>query len=133
MQELEQVPGTGKKGRLTKKDLLNYLKPPQDSPLTDRRSDLADKHSSGRTNPVIDQGQQEVIEMDRMRKMIASRMLESQKISAHVTFLCRGRRYGHGPMAPSSERCVFDLVRVKKLPLCPCLLRQWRRPLKTIR
>ena len=85
-QELDQIPGTGKAGRLTKKDLLSYLKSPKPEPS------LGNGHAPSRTavsvaapEPVVANGQQEVIEMDRMRKMIATRMLASKQISAHVT------------------------------------------------
>ena len=83
--ELDQIPGTGKEGRLTKKDLLGYLK-------TDRKS----APTNGQTNPAATSpspppsgpakfASDEVIEMDRMRKMIATRMVASQQTSAHVT------------------------------------------------
>ncbi len=85
VQELEQIPGTGKEGRLTKKDLLSYLKAPQKSTSSNGHSaPLGQPISSGTSDPVAANGH-EVIEMDRMRKMIASRMLASRQISAHVT------------------------------------------------
>ncbi|WP_162416117.1 dihydrolipoamide acetyltransferase family protein [Cyclobacterium roseum] len=75
--ELAAIPGTGKGGRITKNDILSYLKKKKDS--------------SPQITPPLDEptpvrdGQDEIIEMDRMRKMIAQRMLDSKNISAHVT------------------------------------------------
>ncbi len=75
--ELAAIPGTGKGGRITKNDILSYLK--------------KKKESSPQITPPLDEptpvrdSQDEIIEMDRMRKMIAQRMLDSKNISAHVT------------------------------------------------
>ena len=81
--ELEQIPGTGKEGRVTKKDILNYL---QDrsargiSPLGEMEGDAL-----AHTAQIPIGAQDEIIQMDRMRRMIATRMVESRRISAHVT------------------------------------------------
>ncbi|WKN42465.1 dihydrolipoamide acetyltransferase family protein [Tunicatimonas pelagia] len=82
--ELEQVEGSGKEGRVTKKDILNYIKHKQSgnghsSPTS------ASQPTQASLVPVTAQAGDEVIAMDRMRKMIAGRMLDSQRISAHVT------------------------------------------------
>jgi 2-oxoglutarate dehydrogenase E2 component (dihydrolipoamide succinyltransferase) len=79
--ELEQIPGTGKEGRLTKKDLLSYLKTDRKNAPTNPAETLPSAPSSGSAKFASD----EVIEMDRMRKMIATRMVASKQISAHVT------------------------------------------------
>lgn len=63
--EINSISGSGMGGRVTKGDLLSYLK--------------------NRNAPAFTNGEDEIIEMDRMRQMIADRMLESQRISAHVT------------------------------------------------
>ncbi|MDO6438502.1 dihydrolipoamide acetyltransferase family protein [Cyclobacterium sp. 1_MG-2023] len=66
--ELEEISGSAKGGRVTKKDILDYIS----------KRDVAQASSvSGQTD--------EILEMDRMRKMIAQRMLDSKNISAHVT------------------------------------------------
>ena len=98
MSELETIPGTGNEGRVTKKDILQYV---------------ADRKASGQQRPqpqaeyrapaqevavLNDQpaevssavgaysgGNVEIIEMDRMRRMIAKHMVESKHTSAHVT------------------------------------------------
>lgn len=71
--ELAAIPGTGKEGRLTKQDLIQYLKG------RDNRT------TSFATSDVMIGGEDEIVEMDRMRSMIAERMLDSKRISAHVT------------------------------------------------
>lgn len=72
--ELATIAGSGKEGRVTKRDILDYL---------ERRPSKSPADSSATLAPVS--GEDEIIEMDRMRKMIADRMLESRRISAHVT------------------------------------------------
>lgn len=82
--ELEAIPGTGQDGRLTKSDMLAYLK-------TRKTGAPAAAPSNGQAKPapqaqpVIVSGEDEIIEMDRMRKMIAERMVASKAISPHVT------------------------------------------------
>lgn len=88
--DLATIPGTGNEGRLTKKDLLTYLEKGNNE---DRTTGTAT--TSGQTNtknaassigsPVAFSGETEVIEMDRMRKLIAKHMKESQHINATVT------------------------------------------------
>lgn len=78
--ELSKIPGTGKENRVTKLDMLNYLKAKEEkSQISSAPSISAPKvHLSVSASD-------EIIEMDRMRKMIAQRMIESRRISAHVT------------------------------------------------
>ena len=68
--ELDAITGTGQNGRVTKDDILGYIskKTPSSSPVI-TPSTSADQ----------------IVEMDRMRKMIAQRMVDSKRISAHVT------------------------------------------------
>ena len=82
LSELENIPGSGKEGRLSKQDVLNYLssRKPQSNSIVDEILD-----SPINDAPLTLSGQDEIIEMDRMRKIIASRMIESKSISAHVT------------------------------------------------
>jgi len=78
--ELEIISGTGSEGRVTKKDILAYI--------ASRKSFTPEPTvaSNGSTSqPVIFSGEDEIIEMDRMRKVIADRMMESKRIAAHVT------------------------------------------------
>ncbi|MEM6630955.1 MAG: dihydrolipoamide acetyltransferase family protein [Bacteroidota bacterium] len=98
-QELEQIPGSGRKGRVTKKDILYYVanrksptvpevssKPMFSSPAPTTISPSSSSngfHIAERS--FTHHGNIEIEEMDRMRKMIADNMLYSQHISAHVT------------------------------------------------
>lgn len=82
--ELSKIPGTGKAGRVSKQDMLIYLK---------TRGKTSSEQPVPVPTPSISQpkvnisisGEDEIIEMDRMRKMIASRMVDSKRISPHVT------------------------------------------------
>lgn len=74
--ELTRIAGTGAENRVTKNDILSYLENRKTPPLSPHDEPLkAVSFASG----------SEIIEMDRMRKMISQRMIESRKISAHVT------------------------------------------------
>ncbi len=81
MAELSGIPGTGKGNRVTKEDMLAYVKNRQQSPASAKSTPSI---SEPKAQPSISAAD-EIIEMDRMRKMIAQRMVESKRISAHVT------------------------------------------------
>uniref|UniRef100_UPI0040472651 dihydrolipoamide acetyltransferase family protein n=4 Tax=Roseivirga sp. TaxID=1964215 RepID=UPI0040472651 len=88
MAELERVAGSGSEGRVTKKDILAYVKNrPQGGVVTPAPSPVASAPTQRITQPmpVSISGEDEIIEMDRMRKMIAERMVDSKRISPHVT------------------------------------------------
>ncbi|MGX5854576.1 dihydrolipoamide acetyltransferase family protein [Dyadobacter jiangsuensis] len=72
--ELKVIKGTGLENRVTKDDILSYVE--------HRRK----KGPAITPAPATSlNGSNEIIEMDRMRKMISQRMVESKRISAHVT------------------------------------------------
>jgi 2-oxoglutarate dehydrogenase E2 component (dihydrolipoamide succinyltransferase) len=77
--ELNQITGTGSEGRVTKNDIMAYL--------NNRQSVVVSKPNvqSQVFNAKHQPSSIEVIPMDRMRKMIAERMIESQRVSAHVS------------------------------------------------
>lgn len=94
MTELETIPGTGKEGRVTKKDILSYVKTRGTAPVAAATPVVATAPASAapapskpapRPIPISINGEDEIIEMDRMRKMIAERMISSKQISPHVT------------------------------------------------
>jgi 2-oxoglutarate dehydrogenase E2 component (dihydrolipoamide succinyltransferase) len=90
MKELDQVPGTGLEGRVTKKDILAYLenRPDQAAPAAVPEPVSVAAASQGEMPPraaASVSGGQEIMEMDRMRKMIAQRMVDSKRIAPHVT------------------------------------------------
>jgi len=102
MVELEKIPGSGNEGRVTKKDILQYVSE-RKSGVRSRESEARSRESgvtySQKETPVYEtpelrtqnsqlttySGNVEIIEMDRMRKLIAEHMIRSQEISAHVT------------------------------------------------
>ncbi|OUU02541.1 MAG: 2-oxoglutarate dehydrogenase [Flammeovirgaceae bacterium TMED32] len=81
LSELENIAGSGKENRLTKQDILNYLS----SRNSQSGSNDGILESPINHTPLTISGEDEIIAMDRMRKIIASRMIESKSISAHVT------------------------------------------------
>ncbi len=95
MTELENIPGTGQDGRVSKKDILAYVanrgsKPaaaPQaaPAPAAEVRVIPAEQPKANDQSPVVYQGNVEIIEMDRMRKLIAKHMVDSKHTSPHVT------------------------------------------------
>jgi 2-oxoglutarate dehydrogenase E2 component (dihydrolipoamide succinyltransferase) len=93
MTELENIPGTGNDGRVTKKDILEYVSgkrrgAPLAQPAVHGRSTHDVQQlpaTSGSTSPVTYSGNVEIIEMDRMRKLIAKHMVDSKHTSPHVT------------------------------------------------
>ena len=91
MTELETIPGNGKYGRVTKSDMISYLKIRGSAPVTTPakvESKKATPTSKAPThNPVNipNTGGTEIVEMDRMRKLISAHMTMSKQTSAHIT------------------------------------------------
>ena len=100
MAELENIPGTGQEGRVSKKDILMYVanKGTNHEPQpTSQAHSIEDPFVSPNANNEIAiaqssqltthsySGNVEVIEMDRMRKLIAKHMVDSKHTSPHVT------------------------------------------------
>jgi 2-oxoglutarate dehydrogenase E2 component (dihydrolipoamide succinyltransferase) len=117
MQELQQIKGTGNQGRVSKKDILNYIAERKNAsnnnqnivnqsftdtnnivttnsyPVSNNEAILQDNHihttavtgKLAQPEDVIITGNTEIIEMDRMRKVIAKHMIDSVQTSAHVT------------------------------------------------
>ena len=90
--ELDQIDGSGKDGRVTKTDLLNYISNNASDKIASQANEKAEypapKTPSATSPPspkVSLNGQSEIIEMDRMRKLIADHMLMSKQTSPHVT------------------------------------------------
>ena len=107
MTELESIHGTGNEGRVTKKDILHYVserkqvhgkakyettgnqffsEPISSSQIQDQRFQAADESfAETKTPEFIHGGNVEIIEMDRMRRLIAEHMVRSKHTSPHVT------------------------------------------------
>lgn len=94
--ELDTIAGSGKEGRVTKEDILNYISNRKNAPAA---ASLKNEPSVAVQTPVqvatpsvtapksnvsINAGD-EIIEMDRMRKLIAEHMVKSKHTSPHVT------------------------------------------------
>ena len=95
MSELENIEGTGLDGRVSKKDILSYItkrKSPQHQAQVQQQNNpsqnqvvVIKKDETTAVEPAVFQGNVEIIEMDRMRKMISKHMTDSKRTSAHVT------------------------------------------------
>jgi 2-oxoglutarate dehydrogenase E2 component (dihydrolipoamide succinyltransferase) len=105
-EELESIEGTGAQGRVTKNDILNYLpnkgkaKPQQQQPQVQKQVSETPVSSNGSGTPQKQEKTEapaihapkitlmngdEIVEMDRMRKLIADHMVMSKHVSPHVT------------------------------------------------
>ncbi len=98
MSELENIPGTGQDGRVSKKDILAFIEgrniSHKPSAISQTMQEAPVKESSNNQMMVANSqqltansypGNVEIIEMDRMRKLIAKHMVDSKATSAHVT------------------------------------------------
>ena len=84
IEEVQSILGSGAEGRIQKSDLFNYLKnrkyPLQSKPVANQ---LTSSYLKPKINFV--EGKDHIVEMDRMRKMIADHMVYSKQTSPHVT------------------------------------------------
>ncbi len=91
MATLETIPGTGNEGRVTKKDILNYVanKGNTPAPVAEVAAPVATTTTAPTPAPKAASssvsGNVEIVEMDRMRKLIAEHMVRSKQTSPHVT------------------------------------------------
>ena len=91
--ELESIAGSGKDGRVTKEDILKYIENRKSGVETPKavvetpkatQPVAAPVQKSQQAVPVSVNGGDEIIEMDRMRKLISGYMVASVQTSAHV-------------------------------------------------
>ncbi|MBL87732.1 MAG: diapophytoene dehydrogenase [Winogradskyella sp.] len=95
--ELDTIPGTGKDGRVTKNDIKSYLQSRSSAPVEEVKSQpVAEQKATVKaeapsqpkekptTAPVAASGEDEIIEMTRMGKLISKHMVDSVQTSAHV-------------------------------------------------
>jgi 2-oxoglutarate dehydrogenase E2 component (dihydrolipoamide succinyltransferase) len=93
--ELESLQGTGNEGRVTKKDILQYVGNKKSQPSSVLAESKTAEHSAAggyrqgefgsAPAETISTGNAEIIEMDRMRRLIADHMVRSKHTSPHVT------------------------------------------------
>ena len=94
-EELEKINGTGKNNRVTKSDILQYIKDRSATPekieepqiqKVEKTSTPKETITSAPSSPITpSSGDTEIVEMDRMRKLISEHMTMSKKTSAHIT------------------------------------------------
>jgi len=93
-EELDKIKGTGNEGRVTKNDILNYVqnrtkpaeaKPTETKPVETKQPETKSAETPAAKPAVSVSGEYEIVEMDRMRKLIAEHMVMSKRVSPHVT------------------------------------------------
>ena len=86
--QLDSIQGSGKDGRVTKNDILAYLSNKSTAnPVKAQVSKSVYEpvsNVSSTVNPVISRGEDEIIEMSRMGKLVSKHMTDSIQTSAHV-------------------------------------------------
>jgi len=93
---LENIPGTGNEGRVTKKDILQFVSERKSGKASSNELRVSSRENVSVTNEspklaahnsqlTTYSGNVEIIEMDRMRKLIADHMVRSKHTSPHVT------------------------------------------------
>jgi len=94
MAELESISGTGSEGRVTKKDILQYVSDKKNGKVAVPVTAPAPQVEKASSKPSVSipaapaisvSGGDEIIQMDRMRKLIADHMVMSKHVSPHVT------------------------------------------------
>ena len=102
VEELNTIPGTGKDGRVSKADMISYLKNRSAAPQTESPKPVAIPQETQQikevtteapkaekpkpaSTPIPNTGDVEIVEMDRMRKLISAHMTMSKATSAHIT------------------------------------------------
>ncbi|WP_244299665.1 dihydrolipoamide acetyltransferase family protein [Aquimarina algiphila] len=84
LEEVQSIQGTGTEGRIRKSDVMHYIKN-RKYPLPSRPQLEAPKSSYNAPPVAFVEGKDRIVEMDRMRKMIADHMVYSKHTSPHVT------------------------------------------------
>jgi len=94
--ELDAIPGTGSEGRVTKNDILAYIENRTSQPVAPIAPKVEQAQANGteqvptqapevkQVQPAISSGEDEIIEMSRMGKLVAKHMVDSVQTSAHV-------------------------------------------------
>ncbi|WP_304132630.1 dihydrolipoamide acetyltransferase family protein [Mesonia mobilis] len=81
-EELARIPATGNDGRLRKSDIFKYIEEGRPAQFA---QPVAEASGFQVANLKLDKGKGKIVEMDRMRQMIADHMVFSKHTSPHVT------------------------------------------------
>ena len=87
MEQLDMVPGTGKDGRVTKNDILSFIEDKnnlQPSKISESENIISETKDVVKSISVSVNGEDEIIEMTRMGKLVSKHMVASVQTSAHV-------------------------------------------------
>ncbi len=121
--ELTQINGSGRGGRITKKDVMNHLKARKtgatSSPTTMIKS--PPHQLSVPDTGVQESDRIEVVQMDRMRQLIAEHMTESRRTAAHVTSFAEADVTRLVQIREANKKAFFERDGVK-LTYAPFLL-----------
>ncbi len=88
--ELESISGSGKDGRVTKEDIIIYVASRKLGKVTETSTQPLQTNiqnqeaTTQKAQPISVNGEDEIVEMDRMRKLISGYMVASVQTSAHV-------------------------------------------------
>jgi len=90
MTELDNIPGSGRDGRVTKKDILAFVSNRSSAPAPAAPAKVAAPAAktaapAKTVAPAVSVGGDEIVEMDRVRKLISKHMIASRDTSVHVT------------------------------------------------
>ena len=84
IEELEKISGTGANERVTKSDMLSFLENRKNTPTNTANKSIKQPIINSKPTTSVS-GNDEIVEMDRMRKMIADHMVNSVHTAPHVT------------------------------------------------
>jgi 2-oxoglutarate dehydrogenase E2 component (dihydrolipoamide succinyltransferase) len=130
--ELEKIPGTGIEGRVTKKDILQYVTQRkegngfQDTVSAAYSRSVDEATAAAETRPAetgnfVSGGNVEIQEMDRMRKLIADHMVRSKQTSPHVTSFSEAD-VTNLVLWREKEKAAFEKREGTKLTLTPLFI-----------
>jgi 2-oxoglutarate dehydrogenase E2 component (dihydrolipoamide succinyltransferase) len=129
-QELDSIKGTGENGRVRKQDVLKFLEERTKKPSVDKAESRPSqpKAEMSKVSINLQQGD-EVVQMDRMRKIIADHMVMSKHTSPHVTNFVEADVTG---LAIWRERLKDEFMKREKVKLTfmPAFLEATARALK---
>lgn len=109
--ELSQISGSGHDGRITKADVLGYLEN-RSAPVAAPAKQVHTPAPAA-TVPVSSDGRVEVVEMDRMRQIIAQHMIQSKQTSAHVTSFAEADLTNLVKLRESQKDAFFEREGIK--------------------